>query len=49
MITELNKQEFYKVRYITDQCNNIEVTAAIIWTRGQGGFHNNSSLHITNT
>ncbi|WP_438350707.1 GNAT family N-acetyltransferase [Paenibacillus sp. FA6] len=58
MITELNKQEFYKVRHITDQCNNIEVravinginpgwvyvdhpteiTAALIWTRGQAGF-----------
>ncbi|WP_211748629.1 GNAT family N-acetyltransferase [Paenibacillus sp. Marseille-Q4541] len=29
MITELTKQDFYKVRHITDQCRNIEARAVV--------------------
>lgn len=29
MITELNKQDFYKIRHITDKCKNIEVRAIV--------------------
>ncbi|MGF7047837.1 GNAT superfamily N-acetyltransferase [Paenibacillus sp. DS2015] len=29
MITELNKQDFYKVMHMTEQCNNLEVRAVV--------------------
>jgi len=29
MILELNKQDFYKIRHIAEQCQNIEVKAIV--------------------
>lgn len=38
MITELNKQDFYKIRHITDKCKNIEVRAVVKGNNPGGVF-----------